>query len=222
MPNAPKKELSPLKLLTRGKKRGRSKRKSRGKRRRIKRSRKRRKSRRRKRTRKRRRKNLKKQVGGEKEFREMMDKIRGNEHIIKLKDKGFKKRPTNCRGATHVLISELKKLVDAKYIGWGDWAGHSVAIVKASTLGQEQIRIDLAHPPADIGNYYVFDGSFHQILKFEDVKSSENILFTGRLIDYYNDHYSKNGRTDTKLSILPIAKRDWIVWDESEYGLVID
>ena len=224
MPNAPKKELSPLKLLTRGKKRGRSKRKSRGKRRRRKRSRKRRKSRRKSR----RRKNLKKQVGGEKEFREMMDKIRGNEHIIKLKDKGFKKRPrpTNCRGATHVLISELIQLVDAKYIGWGDWAGHSVAIVKAGGEIQEHIRIDLAAqpPPDDIGNYYVFDGSFHQILKFEDVKSSENILFTGRLIDYYNDHYIKSGRTDTILSILPVAKQEskWMVWDKSEYGLILD
>ena len=219
MPNAPKKELSPLKLLTRGKKRGRSKRKSRGKRRRRKRSRKRRKSRRKSR----RRKNLKKQVGGEKEFREMMDKIRGNEHIIKLKVKGFDKRPTNCRGATHVLITELIELVDAKYIGWGDWAGHSVAIVKAGGEIQEHIRIDLAEDHDDIGNYYVFDGSFHQILEFEDVKSIENILFTGKLEDYYNKHYSKSGRTDTKLSILPIAKNlDWVVWDKSEYGSILD
>jgi len=208
---------------TRGKLRAKSRAKSRKKRRR-KRTRKRRKSRRRKRTRKRRRKNLKKQVGGENKFSEnIMDIIRGNEHIIKLKDKGLKTRPTNCRGATHVLISELIELVDAKYIGWGDWAGHSVAIVKAGGEIQEHIRIDLAEDHDDIGNYYVFDGSFHQILEFEDVKSIENILFTGKLEDYYNKHYSKSGRTDTKLSILPIAKNlDWVVWDKSEYGSILD
>ena len=151
-----------------------------------------------------------------------MDIIRGNKHIIKLKDKGFEKRSTNCRGATHVLISELRNLVDDKYIGWGDWSGHSVAIVKADEEIKEQIKIDLESPPDDIDNYYVFDGSFHQILKFEDVKSSENILFTGKLIDYYKDHYSKSWRKDTELSILPITGNDWIVWEEDDYGLILD
>jgi hypothetical protein len=201
------------KRRTRGKKRTKSRKKRRKKRR---------KSRRRKRTRKRRRKNLKKQVGGG-EFREnMMDIIRGNEHIIRLKTKGFNNRPTNCRGATHVLIAKLRELgVDDKYIGWGEWSGHSVAIVKDGEEIRENIKIDFADPhPDDIGNYYVFDGSFHQILKVGDVKSIENILFTGKLIDYYTDHYSNSWRKDTKLSILPIADHlDWIVLKDYEWIL---
>ena len=98
---------------TRGKLRAKSRAKSRKKRRR-KRRKSRRKSKGRKRRRKnlkkrtkRRRKNLKKQVGGEKPIDEVMRIIRGNPFVMELKDKGFKKRSNNCRGATHLLISEL-------------------------------------------------------------------------------------------------------------------
>ena len=207
---------------TRGKLRAKSRAKSRKKRRR-----KRRKSRRKSR----RRKNLKKRTkrrrkrGGEKPIDEVMRIIRGNPFVMELKDKGFKKRSNNWRGATHLLISELIKLPGLKmeYIGWGDWSGHSVAIVKAGKE-IEKIKIDFESPPDDIDDYYVFDGSFHQILKFEDVKSSENILFTGRLIDYYA-HYKKSGRRDTKLSILPVAdekNRDWIVLEDKEYKSILE
>ena len=202
------------KRRTRGKKRTKSRRKSRGKRRRRKRSRKRRKSRR--------RKNLKKQVGGGEFSENIMDIIRGDDDIIKLKTKGYNQRCTNCRGATHVLIAKLRELgVDDKYIGWGEWSGHSVAIVKDGEEIRENIKIDLESPPDDIGNYYVFDGSFHQISK--DIKTDEDILFTGKLIDYYKDHYSKSWREDTKLAILPLARevhRNWIVVED--YGWMLD
>ena len=208
---------------TRGKSRIKSRRGMRGKRKGKTRRKSRRKSRRRKRTRKRRRKNLKKQVGGVKFSEDMMDKIRSDEDIIKLKTKGYDKRCFNCRGATHVLIAKLREQgVDEEYIGWGEWDGHSVAIVKVGEGIQEKIEIDLKSPPDDIDNYYVFDGSFHQILKFEDVKSSENILFTGTLKDYYK-HYSKSWRKDTKLTILPLALevyRKWIV--EEDYKWILE
>ena len=154
-----------------------------------------------------------------------MDKIRSDKDIIKLKTKGYEQRCRNCRGATHVLIAKLiEQEVDEKYIGWGEWDGHSVAIVKVGKGIQEKIEIDLKSPPddIDIDNYYVFDGSFHQILKVEDVKSIEDILFTGKLKDYYNNHYSQSWRTDTKLTILPLALevyREWIVVDDYEWML---
>ena len=151
-----------------------------------------------------------------------MDIIRGDDDIIKLKTKGYNQRCTNCRGATHVLIAKLRELgVDDKYIGWGEWSGHSVAIVKDGEEIRENIKIDLESPPDDIGNYYVFDGSFHQISK--DIKTDEDILFTGKLIDYYKDHYSKSWREDTKLAILPLARevhRNWIVVED--YGWMLD
>ena len=159
---------------------------------------------------------LKKQLGGAEFSEDMIEKIKNDEDIKKL----LKKRCTNCRGATHVLIAKLKELgVDDKYIAWGNWLGHSVAIVTIHEIKEGPMLtnkygtkyIDLKNPPANIDNYYVFDGSFHQIASW--VVTDEENLFTGKLKDYYI-YYSHSWRKDTKLSILALeVHRKWIVGD---------
>jgi hypothetical protein len=167
---------------------------------------------------------LKKQIGGAEFSEDMIEKIKNDKDIKKL----ITKRCSNCRGATMVLIAKLKELdVDDKYIAWGEWSGHSVAIVTIHEIKDGPMLtnkygkkyIDLTDPPANIDNYYVFDGSFHQILKGY-IKDEDN-LFIGKLKDYYNNYYSKSWREDTELSILPLEdNHDWII--EDDYSWIIN
>ena len=121
----------------------------------------------------------------------------------------FKSTEPTCRGATTIILSKLSEenVVALGTLGWGDFRGHSVAIVSIEEMEQKKVlRLD----NDDLDNYIVIDGSFHQ------VSDTRENLFIGKLEDYLKIWRREGGKGDNvytrnHLTISPVALADWTI-----------
>jgi len=120
----------------------------------------------------------------------------------------FKSTEPICRGATTIILSKLsdEKIFDGT-LGWGDFRGHSVAIVSIEEMEQKKV---LGLDNDNLDNYIVIDGSFHQ------VSGTRENLFIGKLEDYLRIWRREGGKGDNvytrnHLTISPVALADWTI-----------
>merc|ERR1712100_351759 len=115
------------------------------------------------------------------------------------------KKCTNmiCRGATTIILSKLKDDgIGINNLGWGEFKGHSVAIVSTSEIPKD-VKLKLSS--SVLKDFIVIDGSFHQVSN-----NKNNNLFIGKLEDYA-EIWKKNrsGYGSDDLEILSVALHDW-------------
>ena len=120
----------------------------------------------------------------------------------------FKSMEPICRGATTIILSKLSdEKIFGGTLGWGDFRGHSVAIVSIEEMEQKKV---LGLDNDNLDNYIVIDGSFHQ------VSGTRENLFIGKLEDYLRIWRREGGKGDNvytrnHLTISPVALADWTI-----------
>ena len=110
-----------------------------------------------------------------------------------------------CRGATRIILSKLKEeeITEINNLVWGEFKGHSVAIVSTSEIPEEDVKLKLSSD--DLEDYIVIDASFHRVSL-----NKNNNLFIGKLKDYakiWKETATEYARDD--LEILSVASQNW-------------
>ena len=93
-------------------------------------------------------------------------------------------RKMACRGMTKAILNSLCSNLPSKlvYFGWGDFFGHSVAVISVDPIPSDGRKIDLFDLNVSMDSsvkskVYVLDGSFWQV-------DETKLYFFGTLLDY--------------------------------------